>query len=156
MNLRRSAAASAALLTLILLSGCCFNDWWHDFRYGEKPPPDTPVAPVADPMPGDYTESAAAAFLTDSLIFTLSNLSGRGKPFLIPAGNASGLASQICESLRRSRVTAPAPPQSGDQSRIFLLISTRPGKDLWNLSLESAGREKTFFNRTVKIRKPAP
>lgn len=150
---RFTAGLSAAVfLALLLLSGCALNDWWHDLRYGENPPPDTPIAPVADPMPGDYSEKDAAAFLTDSLIFTLSNLSGTGKPFLLPAGKHDALALQICESLRRSRVTASAPPQDGNTDRIFLLFSSRPGKDLWNLTLESADRKKTFFNRTVKLK----
>jgi len=100
------------LLTALLplLSSCCVADWWHDWYYGDKPLPQSPIAPIAKPMPDKYSAADAVALMTDSLIFALSGVSGNGLPVVhyVITQKPQPLAEKVYRSLLQSRIIRPS------------------------------------------------
>lgn len=144
----------SALGVCTFAGGCSVCDWCHDLCYGNNPVAATPIAPPAAPMPGEYSEEEAAALMTDSLIFALSNLSANGKPAvrLVPQQTPQSLAEKVYRDLLRNRAirctdTAQAPGK-GD----YLLFSGLNKNGSWCMTLENPDRSATLFNQTIKLK----
>ena len=144
---------------LCTVSGCgVLADWYHDLLYGRKPVPATPIAPIAKPMPEEYSSADAVALMTDSLIFTLSGLSGKGKPLvrLVGKRNGDALGEEVYRGLVRSRIIRESVSDAQPPGKEELLLYSGPdGNGNWYMVLEKADGSSAYFNQTLKLKKQA-
>lgn len=145
----RSLLFCLATIIVMITSGCCVRDWYHDWRYGDNPVPTDPITPPAPPQPGDYTQAQAVNVMTDSLLFYLSTVSDHGKPVVRLLTDSDYPAFEVqrrllaCNAVRNSKSRADEAPE-------FVLFSKQL-KNSWNLRLVK-GRDQTVFNQTLKKR----
>ncbi len=132
-----------ALFAVFFLSSCCVQDWYHDWRYGDNPPPADGIAPNPAPVPGEFTEDEAIAYVTDDLIFFLSTVSAGGLPSVICGQDA--LAQAVCAELLRSKVIEQRVGGSG----YALMAEKKDGKYIVALIARNG---KCEYSRVLKLK----
>lgn len=138
-----------AMAIVMMTTGCCVRDWYHDWRYGDQPSPTEPITPPAPPQPGDYTQAQAVNVMTDSLLFYLSTVSDHGKPVVTLLTHGDYPAFEVQRKLLASNAVRRNKSQA-DEAPEFMLFSKQL-KDSWNLRLVKE-KDKIVFNQTLKKR----
>ena len=147
----RNILASAVLLTCT--TSCCVADWYHDWAYGDEPPPTAPIAPA----PGGtatapaYTPAEIVTIATDNLIFFFT-ANGIRKPgvaceFLLLDGELFRIGTRIHAELAGNKVISTVP----DKVK-YLLQFSREGKDGIRIALLKTDEKKVLFSEQYKLK----
>ena len=147
----RNILASAVLLTCT--TSCCVADWYHDWAYGDEPPPTEPIAPA----PGGtatapaYTPAEIVTIATDNLIFFFT-ANGIRKPgvaceFLLLDGELFRIGTRIHAELAGNKVISTAPDKME-----YLLQFSREGKDGIRIALLKVDEKKVLFSEQYKLK----
>lgn len=148
----RNILASAVLLTCT--TSCCVADWYHDWAYGDEPPPTDPIAPA----PGGtatapaYTPAEIVTIATDNLIFFFT-ANGIRKPGLAceftekTDQEISMIGTSIFLDLIRNKVTSTA-----SEKPEYLLQFSREGKDGIRIALLKVDEKKVLFSEQYKLK----
>ena len=147
----RNILASAVLLTCT--TSCCVADWYHDWAYGDEPPPTDPIAPA----PGGtatapaYTPAEIVTIATDNLIFFFT-ANGIRKPgvaceFLLLDGELFRIGTRIHAELAGNKVISTAPDKME-----YLLQFSREGKDGIRIALLKTDEKKVLFSEQYKLK----
>lgn len=147
----RNILASAVLLTCT--TSCCVADWYHDWAYGDEPPPTEPIAPA----PGGtatapaYTPAEIVTIATDNLIFFFT-ANGIRKPgvaceFLLLDGELFRIGTRIHAELAGNKVISTAPDKME-----YLLQFSREGKDGIRIALLKTDEKKVLFSEQYKLK----
>ena len=147
----RNILASVALLTCT--TSCCVADWYHDWVYGDEPPPTDPIAPA----PGGtatapaYTPAEIVTIATDNLIFFFT-ANGIRKPgvaceFLLLDGELFRIGTRIHAELAGNKVISTVPDKVE-----YLLQFSREGKDGIRIALLKVDEKKDLFSEQYKLK----
>ena len=148
----RNILASAVLLTCT--TSCCVADWYHDWAYGDEPPPTDPIAPA----PGGtatapaYTPAEIVTIATDNLIFFFT-ANGIRKPGVAceftekTDQEISMIGTSIFLDLIRNKVTSTA-----SEKPEYLLQFSREGKDVIRIALLKTDEKKVLFSEQYKLK----
>ncbi|MBR3709017.1 MAG: hypothetical protein IKM17_08415 [Lentisphaeria bacterium] len=147
----RNILASAVLLTCT--TSCCVADWYHDWAYGDEPPPTDPIAPA----PGGtatttaYTPAEIVTIATDNLIFFFT-ANGIRKPgvaceFLLLDGELFRIGTRIHAELAGNKVISTVPDKVE-----YLLQFSREGKDGIRIALLKTDEKKVLFSEQYKLK----
>lgn len=147
----RNILASAALLTCT--TSCCVADWYHDWAYGDEPPPTDPIAPA----PGGtatttaYTPAEIVTIATDNLIFFFT-ANGIRKPgvaceFLLLDGELFRIGTRIHAELAGNKVISTVPDKVE-----YLLQFSRVEKDFIRIALLKVDEKKVLFSEQYKLK----
>lgn len=147
----RNILASAVLLTCT--TSCCVADWYHDWVYGDEPPPTDPIAPA----PGGtatapaYTPAEIVTIATDNLIFFFT-ANGIRKPgvaceFLLLDGELFRIGTRIHAELAGNKVISTVPDKVE-----YLLQFSREGKDGIRIALLKTDEKKVLFSEQYKLK----
>ena len=147
----RNILASAALLTCT--TSCCVADWYHDWAYGDEPPPTDPIAPA----PGGtatapaYTPAEIVTIATDNLIFFFT-ANGIRKPgvaceFLLLDGELFRIGTRIHAELAGNKVISTVPDKVE-----YLLQFSRVEKDFIRIALLKTDEKKVLFSEQYKLK----
>ena len=147
----RNILASAVLLTCT--TSCCVADWYHDWAYGDEPPPTDPIAPA----PGStatttaYTPAEIVTIATDNLIFFFT-ANGIRKPgvaceFLLLDGELFQIGTRIHAELAGNKVISTVPDKVE-----YLLQFSREGKDGIRIALLKVDEKKVLFSEQYKLK----
>lgn len=147
----RNILASVALLTCT--TSCCVADWYHDWVYGDEPPPTDPIAPA----PGGtttapaYTPAEIVTIATDNLIFFFT-ANGIRKPgvaceFLLLDGELFRIGTRIHAELAGNKVISTTPDKVE-----YLLQFSREGKDGIRIALLKTDEKKVLFSEQYKLK----
>ena len=147
----RNILASAVLLTCT--TSCCVADWYHDWAYGDEPPPTDPIAPA----PGGtatapaYTPAEIVTIATDNLIFFFT-ANGIRKPgvaceFLLLDGELFRIGTRIHAELAGNKVISTTPDKVE-----YLLQFSREGKDVIRIALLKTDEKKVLFSEQYKLK----
>ncbi|MBR1998924.1 MAG: hypothetical protein IJ992_00260 [Lentisphaeria bacterium] len=147
----RNILASVALLTCT--TSCCVADWYHDWVYGDEPPPTDPIAPA----PGGtatapaYTPAEIVTIATDNLIFFFT-ANGIRKPgvaceFLLLDGELFRIGTRIHAELAGNKVISTVPDKVE-----YLLQFSREGKDGIRIALLKVDEKKVLFSEQYKLK----
>ena len=147
----RNILASVALLTCT--TSCCVADWYHDWVYGDEPPPTDPIAPA----PGGtatapaYTPAEIVTIATDNLIFFFT-ANGIRKPgvaceFLLLDGELFRIGTRIHAELAGNKVISTVPDKVE-----YLLQFSRVEKDFIRIALLKTDEKKVLFSEQYKLK----
>lgn len=147
----RNILASAVLLTCT--TSCCVADWYHDWAYGDEPPPTDPIAPA----PGGtatttaYTPAEIVTIATDNLIFFFT-ANGIRKPgvaceFLLLDGELFRIGTRIHAELAGNKVISTVPDKVE-----YLLQFSRVEKDFIRIALLKVDEKKVLFSEQYKLK----
>ena len=148
----RNILASAVLLTCT--TSCCVADWYHDWAYGDEPPPTDPIAPA----PGGtatapaYTPAEIVTIATDNLIFFFT-ANGIRKPGVAceftekTDREISMIGTSIFLDLIRNKVTSTA-----SEKPEYLLQFSRVEKDFIRIALLKTDEKKVLFSEQYKLK----
>ena len=148
----RNILASAVLLTCT--TSCCVADWYHDWAYGDEPPPTDPIAPA----PGGtatttaYTPAEIVTIATDNLIFFFT-ANGIRKPGVAceftekTDWEITMIGTSIFLDLIRNKVTS-----SASDKPEYLLQFSREGKDGIRIALLKVDEKKDLFSEQYKLK----
>ena len=148
----RNILASAVLLTCT--TSCCVADWYHDWAYGDEPPPTDPIAPA----PGGtatapaYTPAEIVTIATDNLIFFFT-ANGIRKPGVAceftekTDREISMIGTSIFLDLIRNKVTSTA-----SEKPEYLLQFSRVEKDGIRIALLKVDEKKVLFSEQYKLK----
>lgn len=147
----RNILASAVLLTCT--TSCCVADWYHDWAYGDEPPPTDPIAPA----PGGtatapaYTPAEIVTIATDNLIFFFT-ANGIRKPgvaceFLLLDGELFRIGTRIHAELAGNKVISTVPDKVE-----YLLQFSRVEKDVIRIALLKTDEKKVLFSEQYKLK----
>ena len=147
----RNILASAVLLTCT--TSCCVADWYHDWAYGDEPPPTEPIAPA----PGGtatapaYTPAEIVTIATDNLIFFFT-ANGIRKPgvaceFLLLDGELFRIGTRIHAELAGNKVISTVPDKVE-----YLLQFSREERDVIRIALLKTDEKKVLFSEQYKLK----
>lgn len=147
----RNILASAVLLTCT--TSCCVADWYHDWAYGDEPPPTEPIAPA----PGGtatataYTPAEIVTIATDNLIFFFT-ANGIRKPgvaceFLLLDGELFRIGTRIHAELAGNKVISTTPDKME-----YLLQFSREERDVIRIALLKTDEKKVLFSEQYKLK----
>lgn len=147
----RNILASAVLLTCT--TSCCVADWYHDWAYGDEPPPTDPIAPA----PGGtatapaYTPAEIVTIATDNLIFFFT-ANGIRKPgvaceFLLLDGELFRIGTRIHAELAGNKVISTTPDKME-----YLLQFSREERDVIRIALLKTDEKKVLFSEQYKLK----
>lgn len=147
----RNILASAVLLTCT--TSCCVADWYHDWAYGDEPPPTDPIAPA----PGGtatapaYTPAEIVTIATDNLIFFFT-ANGIRKPgvaceFLLLDGELFRIGTRIHAELAGNKVISTTPDKME-----YLLQFSREERDVIRIALLKVDEKKVLFSEQYKLK----
>lgn len=149
----RNILASVALLTCT--TSCCVADWYHDWAYGDEPPPTEPIAPAPGGSTATtpaYTPAEIVTIATDNLIFFFT-ANGIRKPGVAceftekTDREISMIGTSIFLDLIRNKVTS-----SASEKPEYLLQFSREGKDGIRIALLKVDEKKVLFSEQYKLK----
>lgn len=148
----RNILASAVLLTCT--TSCCVADWYHDWAYGDEPPPTDPIAPAPGGSTATttaYTPAEIVTIATDNLIFFFT-ANGIRKPgvaceFLLLDGELFRIGTRIHAELAGNKVISTVPDKVE-----YLLQFSREGKDGIRIALLKVDEKKVLFSEHYKLK----